>query len=85
MAADHRHAVLAQLTGQMAAYAPNNHLARWLAQVGPQAPPAPSAPLRAIMRSATGAGPSCGLPGQATHTGQINTGKYLRILTGADN
>jgi hypothetical protein len=36
------------------------------------------------MRSATGAGPSCGLPGQATHTGQINTGKYLRILTGAD-
>jgi HAD superfamily hydrolase (TIGR01509 family) len=37
------------------------------------------------MRSATGAGPSCGLPGQATHTGQINTGKYLRILTGADN
>jgi hypothetical protein len=36
------------------------------------------------MRSATGAGPSCGLPGQATHPVNPNCGKYLRFLTGAD-
>ena len=83
-AIDHRHLADAQPDELLAADAPNNPPARRLAQVGPQAPPAPSAPLRAIMRSATGAGPSYGLPGQATHTGQINTGKFLRISTGVD-
>jgi putative transposase len=38
---------------------------RPLVQVGPQGPPAPAARLRAPGALAAGAGPSCGLPGQA--------------------
>jgi hypothetical protein len=37
------------------------------------------------MRSATGAGPSYGLPGQATQHHHLNCGKYLRISAGADS
>jgi transposase InsO family protein len=40
-----------------------------LAQVGPQVPPAPSARSRVEGALAPGAGPSCGLPGQALNPG----------------